>query len=555
MAFSASLVLEVETGGSTSNGGGFDPGLSGITFNTDLAATSATGTAPVVTSASFNFTSTQNNMWLYIPTGTGGGYKPGWYKITSTASNAATINATAGQWYNPDGSQGIGNGCAATASPSGGSWTIDYSQTGSALLTITDGVIGATNTQATSALTPFDVSMIGNVVNWTSGTGWIVQRVGIVSVSMVTATFSSSLGTAASTGGHGIAAGALSDPSLAFTVITAAYQTIFIKSGTYTITTRFGSQSGGVLNYTGTNSIRVTGYSTNRHHSNTDTQPIIKAGVSLTSATLVQLTTSQRFYNFTVDTTSGSSVNAISNAAATVLNCTTQNLASGCYGIQNQSGGVGINCLNLTSASNSSGAFEISSAGAFYFCVCDGNAGIGFRYTGGPYGTVSHCLARNLTGTNGYGFQYVTLASNCYAYNCAHDGFAGDNLAQYCINCVAVGNGGYGFNYSSNSQQIALVNCAGYNNASGNYPTTPPFVNLNFKACTSDPATSSSGGNFLPNATASAGALLTGAAYPSSLVGLSTNNYGTIGVVESGTGGAGGGGEMVQAAMTGGIVG
>jgi len=90
MALSATTIFEVETGGSdTLNGGAFDPGQTAGML-TDGAATSATGTAPVFTSASYNFVAGDVGAWIYIASGTN--WIPGWYKISSVGSNAATLN-------------------------------------------------------------------------------------------------------------------------------------------------------------------------------------------------------------------------------------------------------------------------------------------------------------------------------------------------------------------------------------------------------------------------------------------------------------------------------
>ena len=100
MALSAFTIAEVETGGSDSaNAGLFDPSqVAGGGF-TDGAATVATSAAPVFTSASYNFVAGNVGAWLFIASGTA--WIPGWYKIASVASNAATLGAgigTATNW-------------------------------------------------------------------------------------------------------------------------------------------------------------------------------------------------------------------------------------------------------------------------------------------------------------------------------------------------------------------------------------------------------------------------------------------------------------------------
>src|SRR5579859_4628846 len=80
----------------------------------------------------------------------------------------------------------------------------DYSQQNAAQVAYTDMVIdGTTNTKFTSALNPVTAAHVGNIINVTSGTGFTVQRVQIVSQAAGVATCDKSLGTLSSTGGHG----------------------------------------------------------------------------------------------------------------------------------------------------------------------------------------------------------------------------------------------------------------------------------------------------------------------------------------------------------------
>lgn len=69
--------------------------------------------------------------------------------------------------------------------------------------TYTDLTIDASdNTKATSAANPFTDEDVGSFLNVTSGAGFTVQRVGIVSVAGGVATFAAALGTTSSSGGN-----------------------------------------------------------------------------------------------------------------------------------------------------------------------------------------------------------------------------------------------------------------------------------------------------------------------------------------------------------------
>src|SRR5579859_3451220 len=194
--FNATAILQVDSAGSdTTNAGGFDPAA---TFATDLAATLATGSSPVVTSASYNFITRDNAQYLFIKAGTN--WVPGLYPVVSTSGNAATLNAAVGAiaLYLNGAFTTLNTtaGCATTASPTGGTWGMDDSQSATPVIAFTDMVIdGTTNTKFTSALNPVGPHMVGNLILVTSGTGFTVQRTQVLSVSGTTATCYAALGT------------------------------------------------------------------------------------------------------------------------------------------------------------------------------------------------------------------------------------------------------------------------------------------------------------------------------------------------------------------------
>lgn len=112
----------------------------------------------------------------------------------------------------------------------------DRSVQDAAYITFTDLVIdGTTNTKCTSAAHPFDSTSPGNVINITSGSGFTVQRVLILSVAAGVATCDKSLGTLGSTGGNGKLGGGLLTIATAITLLISG-NTIHVQSGTYTHT-------------------------------------------------------------------------------------------------------------------------------------------------------------------------------------------------------------------------------------------------------------------------------------------------------------------------------
>ncbi len=179
MALSVNAIYECNASATANsvNGGGFNP--SNANMLTDATATSATGNSPVVSSASYNFVAGDVGKWLYIKSGTN--WTPGWYQIASVASNQATLSAAIGEAVQVDTSQGYPSprykantvaGCATTASPTGGTFTVDYSQGTAAIVTATDYTATGSSTTLTSATGGFTKAMIGNYYHQTTtGTG------------------------------------------------------------------------------------------------------------------------------------------------------------------------------------------------------------------------------------------------------------------------------------------------------------------------------------------------------------------------------------------------
>jgi len=174
-------------------GGGFNP--ANTHFLTNYTATVATGNAPVIASAGYNFVSGDVGAWVYVKSGTN--WTPGFYQISSVASNAATVNATIGaavQFINGRYQANTVAGCATTASPTSGTCGIDYSQGTSARFTATTG--SGTTTAFTDATNVPTVAWVGNFLCLATGTGLTPQFYECVSFSGTTITLDRTAGTA-----------------------------------------------------------------------------------------------------------------------------------------------------------------------------------------------------------------------------------------------------------------------------------------------------------------------------------------------------------------------
>src|SRR6476661_4844198 len=127
MSLSAATVWEVRpagSGASDNNGGGFVAGASGTDFSqqdaaaysgTNLAIDAATNTK--VTSATHNFVAADVGNLLQITAGAG--FTTGFYQIVSVASNAATLDRSAGTLGSTGGTFAVGGALASPGKAAG----------------------------------------------------------------------------------------------------------------------------------------------------------------------------------------------------------------------------------------------------------------------------------------------------------------------------------------------------------------------------------------------------------------------------------------------------
>lgn len=549
MGFSATTIWEVRNGGSdTANGGGFDAG--NASFATDLAATSATGSSPVVTSASYNFAAGDVGAWLFIQSGTN--WTPGWYQIASVAANAATLTASIGSavlWNNTTKLPTIMStaaGCATTASPTGGVWGVDYCQQTSRRTVYTDMVIdGTTNTKYTSAGNPVGVNVIGNVISVTSGTGFTVQYVQVVSVTGTTATCDKSLGTLSSTGGNGGLGGCFATPGGASAQWTTSNIGFVKYSATpYTQTSASTKVASGGTIMPGGASTRIfnlCGYDTNRILTNTDAnRPILRAGVN--SGTQVASGGPSfeynRITNFVLDNPSSFSTTTginLASAKGQAINCSVNK-----YRINYTTGDLYCSYVNCYSTAGTVNGFVGQVQTRFYGCVSNADV---VAFTMSNRSTCIDCIAISPTSNSVDAFDTAGDYSCDFLYCIAYGGAAsGFHMGEYgrAVNCIATNNAAYGFRLNgSNLASSQLIYCAGYSNTTANINDFSANNQINFIALSASPWTSA-GTDFTLNSTAGGGVLLKSLGYPTTLPGLSPTNYPSVGVYQPTSASAGG---------------
>lgn len=535
MAYTALAIIELEAAGDdTNNGGIFDRGVSG--FPTDLAATSANTASPVVTSASYTFVAGDVGAFVYVKTGTN--WTPGWYPIASVSAGAATLDAAVGHATLDSGDLNTVAGCATTASPTAGTFGVDYSQQAAAEWSYTDLVIDATtNTKITSAAFPFGKNHVGNSIAVTAGTNFTVQRVVIATVVSGAATCDRAVGTVGATGGTGRLGGALASPGLAASLLIAGMD-VFQKAGTYTLTSSSANVAGGRVALTvgasgDTNTMAWRGYNSVR--GDLGTPPTISAG-SVTGITMFTNSAQMLLWRVAFDGNGGASNNGIflNGAGSQIYSCP----VTGCPGTGaelQQQNAIAIAC-DVTSCGT--GVKLSTTAAKAVGCRINACA-TGVAITSPSSGASVHrCIISNCT-THGLTTSgAVACVTDTVAYGNTGAGFYVNDPAGLFVNCIAYGNGTADFvGDSAVRAQVFLLHCA-FGTVQGGIANLPHRVGC--VTLTGDPFANSGAGDFALNNTAGAGALCRAAGFPSLFPAGLTTGYPDIGAVQSqGSGGGG----------------
>jgi hypothetical protein len=533
MAISVSTVWEAKSTGASTNGGGFNVG--NANFATDLAATVANTSAPVVTSASYTFVAGDVGAMLFVKSGTN--WIPGWYPIASVTGGAATLTASIGSANLYGGATVLNTaaGCASVASPTAGTWSVDYSQQAAAQFAFTDLVIGATTTQFTSVANPVGKNMVGNIMQVVSGTGFTTGWFEVVSTSTITATCDRSLGTTASTGGHANLGGCLDGFATAASAAVAANKIFVQTSGGFTsaTTTTFAQSTGGIGLPT-----RLIGYTTYRGDN---------GRAVLTLATNTGLTgvaaTGQGLWveNIEVNCASlGTSVGiGFTGYRSAVRNCKVSNFTKA--GIYFAGGGNGLQVINNEITGGTSAALAAINVTQLGFVIEDNNVhdnacpGIIVNSSYTAPASIRKNLVTNNTGASSDGIRISGEANNVTDNIIHGNGRHGINLitatAYICQarNNILSTNGGYGVQAFSSAGWPAVPENDGnayYANTSGTrhfmddvgavnpVDGVATYVNVLDVILTQDPFVAKASGDFRLNTTAGGGAACRGFGVP-----------------------------------------
>jgi len=266
---------------------------------------------------------------------------------------------------------------------------------------------------------------------------------------------------------------------------------VWVKSGTYTLTTSTQNVSGGPLGVFGfASELIIEGYQTTR--GDRAARPVLSAG-SVTGLSFAISGAGSRqslFINLEYDANNGSgNVGGFQNTGC--FRCVVRNAsAANAFGFSGtQTRCAAINCTFGYTGSYSS------------YCIAD-SCGTGWNNAC----TGAFNIAISSTG-NGFSMSAGSRQSNSIAYGCLN-GFniasgAGAGTAQV-VNCIAYGCGQYGFR-SDTVNTLMIFNCAAGSNTSGN--TVNCFEDGSI-TLTSDPFTNTAAKDFSLNNTAGGGALL-----------------------------------------------
>lgn len=551
MAFSSTATLIVRPSGNDANGGGFNPG--NVNMATDLATDTNTANtnSPVVSSASYNFVAGDVGARLFVKAAAN--WLSGWYTIASVAANKATLTASVGNAtiyngtyasgtntvYNVNnfisGAANYAQGCAKdnSATLTGGTWSIDYSNQNAAQIAYTDMVIGVTTTTYTSVANPVSKNLVGNYINVVSGTGFTVQRVEIVSTATITATCDKSLGTTGSTGGNGNLGGALASPGMAGGVKIASNK-IFMLTGTYTVSVNTINVSNGKVDDSlgGTAASPTVWEGFGTIPKDLGAKPTIKCDAVLTGITLFNVSGNHvNAINFIVDGNSQATLTGLSTSQSLFLaylvdakNCTTRGIVGG--------GGVIVRCTATTCSGTA--AIDVS-AGMAVFCEAYANTITGFLVAAG--GGAHCCVASANSGGSSFGFAVTgnggEFLNGCVAYNNGSHGFNVATTVATLSNCLAEANAGYGYSGTATGEAL-LLNCGAYNNTSGAInPAIISWPAINFVTnSTGSFFTNPGSGDFSLNNTANQGALARATGFPGVMPRGTSTGYVDIGAIQ-----------------------
>lgn len=472
----------------------------------------------------------------------------GWLILTlSLGPDASAAISTLTNWeIRTTGSNSNGGGFVA------GSSGTDRSQSDTAFCTSSD--LATVGTSATSATCPFSAASVGNIIQITAG-GCSASFYQVVSVAVATATLDSSAGT--STGCTFALGGGLQTIATVITNTGPAIggNTVWVKSGTYTITSKIVNPAN-----TTSNPFSVIGY--NATHGDNGTKPLITTATNSThifdfgtgnSALYV-------FQNLSLSNTAGTPFDGFHTtvgeiSGVLVSNCLLTGFRNGIDGdfvVDFSFSGLRVIQTEITATTT---AAIINSDGVYaQGNYIHNNTGAGFIGTTGRTGSgiflqnVFYKNANGVTdagsGTTSTGNRSYLFQSNVFSDNTTDGINLSGAVAVWPVgfeNNIFYNNGAYGVSFVNvPNPQYSLTNQNNAYGANGTAPRLNMNAGTNDVTLSADPFVARGAGNFALNSTAGGGTALKAAGYPGTIPGAGTG-FLDIGALQSAAGGGGGG--------------
>lgn len=415
---------------------------------------------------------------------------------------------------------------------SGGGGT-DYSQQDAAQVTLDGSSVKWTTSGAGATITLAGVTgvaaHVGNIVQIPAGTNVTAGFYQITGYTSSSWTLDRACCTGAVTDGAGRMGGALASPGMACGA-KANGNTVYVKAGTYTISSASENVSGGKCNFTGASGARSTliGYGSDR--SDRSTRPLLQvAATGVTNITVLMGNQYTVVDNFEIDGAGKTGITGYdSSSYNSSLRIKTRNTTA--------NSGLAINSVGMyCEATSHSGLWALNIGGIAMFCSAHDNPNSTAVIV---FGYAIACAAYRNAGVGFAGGNVTGTMLYCTsAYNSSHGvSVAGNSTTWFSAisHCIAYGNGGYGF-YADGRNPGLFRDCAGGSNTSGNYHSNLVGVER-FTALTASPfidasATANGASNFGLNDTAGGGAAVKNAGN-ATIPGSSTVSYLDIGCAD-----------------------
>ena len=309
--------------------------------------------------------------------------------------------------------------------------------------------------------------------------------------------------TSGSDSNNGLTEGtAFATPGYAAGQATASGDIIYIKTGTYTLSTTTVNASGGPISIA--HDVHVEGYQSTA--GDRAARPVINAGTQAASY-VVRFASPGYLTNpgnicrsVEVDGNSVATIGFDSQQAYTGLyeNCLARNCTTGFQAATNNNQGFFANCTALDCSGNG------FSYGVCTMCLADScNKGFfGSRH-------YFNCIA---TGNTSHGFDvagtFPQQTVRCIAYANGGSGFRQNHEICFYSQCISMSNTQYGWSLGNSNSSPMTFDCADYGNTLGRHISTSTTREVRPINLTADPFTSASTGDFTLNNDAGGGAEL-----------------------------------------------